>query len=52
MLDLDCAVQRQDLLEELERLRAKEPDKLADADDMRDLRHRFNCWYENAGLRK
>ena len=52
MLDLDCAVFRQDLLEEIERLRAREPEKLNDADYMRELRHRFNCWYENAGLRK
>ena len=52
MKEIPCAVYRQDLLEELERLRAKEAEKLQDADYMRELRHRFNCWYENAGLRK
>ena len=35
-----------------QRLRSKEPEKLQDAEYMRTLRHRFNCWYENAGLRK
>ena len=49
MFDLDCAVLLQDLLEETARLRAQEPEKLQDEAYMRELKERFNCWYEEAG---
>ena len=46
MMDLDCAMRLQDLLEEVERLEAKEPEKLRDEAYMKTLKERFNCWYE------
>ena len=46
MMDLDCAMLLQDLLEEVERLEAKEPEKLQDEAYMKTLKERFNCWYE------
>lgn len=52
MLDLDCAVLLQDLLEETARLQAQEPEKLSDAAYMKALKNRFNCWYDEAGPAK
>lgn len=51
MLDLDCAVLLQDLLEEQERLQVQEPEKLQDEAYMEALRHRMNDWYAFRGLR-
>lgn len=46
LFDLDCAILLQDLLEEIERLRAQEPEKLSDHAQLETLLHRFNCWYD------
>ena len=52
MLDMDCAMLLQDLLEETERLESKEPEKLRDEAFMTELRHRCNDWDAFTGLKK
>jgi len=52
MFDLDCQILLQDFFEEIERIEAQEPEKLNDEAYMKELRERFNYWYDFAGMKK
>ena len=50
LYDLDCGALLQDLLEEIDTLRANDPEKLADCDYMRSLYDRFHFYYSDFGI--
>jgi quercetin dioxygenase-like cupin family protein len=49
MYDLDCGVILQDLIEEIEALKANSPEKLSDKDYMKSLYERFSFYYTAFG---
>jgi quercetin dioxygenase-like cupin family protein len=50
MYDLDCGALLQDLLEEINTLKAKDPDKLSDSQFMKDLYERFSFFYTDFNI--
>lgn len=52
MFDLDCQILLQAFFEEIERIEALEPEKLQDEAYMKDLKKRFNYWYDFVGIKK